>query len=78
MSTTGKETVAPGAFKRAVTEFRDRIAADGTSFPPVDGRYVLVVANACPWCHRVLIMLHLKGIAHLFTINVASFMGAEL
>jgi putative glutathione S-transferase len=35
----------------------------------VAGRYHLYVGNACPWCHRVLLTLAVRGIAGAVTIT---------
>lgn len=52
-----------GAFVRPDTQFRDRVAADGsTAFPAEPGRYHLYVSYACPWAHRTLILRTLKGL----------------
>ncbi|MGH6989110.1 MAG: glutathione S-transferase family protein [Stellaceae bacterium] len=50
-----------GAFERGATQFRRFVTADGSSdFKSAAGRYHLVLAMACPWCHRVLLMRALK------------------
>jgi glutathionyl-hydroquinone reductase len=52
-----------GAFTRVASQFRDRITRDGASgFPAEPGRYHLYVAYNCPWAHRTLIWLVLKGL----------------
>src|SRR5258708_16391624 len=52
-----------GAFTRVASAFRDRISKDGSSgFKAEPGRYHLYVAYNCPWAHRTLIWLALKGL----------------
>ena len=59
-----------GAFTRVDSAFRDRITKDGSSgFPAEPGRYHLYVAYNCPWAHRTLIWMALKGLNG--TISVA-------
>ena len=53
-----------GAFKRAVSSFRDRTLADAR------GRYHLYVSLACPWAHRTLIVLALKGLEGAVGVTV--------
>jgi len=54
---------ADGRFVRQQAQFRQWIRADGsTPFVPEPGRYHLYLAAACPWCHRVDITRHLKGL----------------
>jgi putative glutathione S-transferase len=44
---------AKGEYVRGVSTFRHRLG--GEDFPLEEDRYVLFVANNCPWCHRTLI-----------------------
>ncbi|MGH8258373.1 MAG: glutathione S-transferase family protein [Steroidobacteraceae bacterium] len=52
-----------GSFDRTASTFRSWITADGRSgFAAEAGRYHLYLAFGCPWCHRVMIFLELKGL----------------
>ena len=75
----GYEKDEKGRFQRNPTTFRDRITADGsTRFPPVANRYHLYVSYACPWAHRTLIMLQLKGLDDAISISVVDpYMGED-
>jgi glutathionyl-hydroquinone reductase len=67
-----------GRFQRNPTTFRDRITADGSSgFPAVANRYHLYVSYACPWAHRTLIMLQLKGLTEAISISAVDPLMAE-
>jgi putative glutathione S-transferase len=67
-----------GHFQRNPTTFRDRITADGSSgFPAVANRYHLYVSYACPWAHRTLIMLQLKGLTEAISISAVDPLMAE-
>jgi len=48
-----EERRAKGEFVRGVSTFRHWLG--GEDFPLEEDRYVLFVANNCPWCHRTLI-----------------------
>lgn len=50
-------------FRRDSHYITDRIAADGSGEWPVEpGRYRLVVARACPWANRAIIVRRLLGL----------------
>lgn len=71
-----------GQFRRQASTFRDVISSEnGASFPPEAGRYHLIVALACPWAHRALIVRALKGIDKIPDLlpvhTVDSFLGPE-
>jgi putative glutathione S-transferase len=67
-----QETSAGGEFRRADSQFRDRIAADGSSgFKAEAGRYHLYVAHGCPWAHRTLIYRSLKKLKNPITVAYA-------
>jgi putative glutathione S-transferase len=52
-----------GAFVRPQTSFRSLVEdAPGARFAPEPGRYILYVARACPWAHRVVLVRALKGL----------------
>jgi glutathionyl-hydroquinone reductase len=67
-----QETRRSGAFQRADSSFRDRIAADGSSgFTAEPGRYHLYVAHGCPWAHRTLIYRALKKLENVISVAYA-------
>jgi glutathionyl-hydroquinone reductase len=52
-----------GAFLRPQSAFREWITRDGSSgYPAEAGRYHVYTAFNCPWAHRVLIYLAIKGL----------------
>lgn len=70
-----KET--KGHFKRAASQFRNWITADGSAGPTGSGgfkaeagRYHLYVALACPWAHRTLIFRKLKKLEDLISVSI--------
>ncbi|MGV8938921.1 MAG: glutathione S-transferase family protein [Allorhizobium sp.] len=70
-----KET--EGEFKRADSQFRNWVTADGAAGPSGTGgfkaeadRYHLYVSYACPWAHRTLIFRALKGLEEIIPISV--------
>lgn len=66
-----------GHFRRQVSSFREQISNEGR-FIPEKGRYHVYVSLACPWAHRVLILLHLKGLTNFIGVSVVHpFMGPE-
>jgi putative glutathione S-transferase len=65
------ESGEDGNFERQEDAFRDLISADGsTPFTPDPGRYHLYVSLACPWAHRALIVLKLKGLGESVSASV--------
>jgi putative glutathione S-transferase len=64
-------TTNEGEFKRKQSVFRDWIK-EGSDHPPTSGRYHLIVAMACPWANRTLIMRNLKGLADSISVDVVS------
>mmetsp|Transcript_1741 Transcript_1741/g.4385 ORF Transcript_1741/g.4385 Transcript_1741/m.4385 type:complete len:426 (+) Transcript_1741:121-1398(+) len=48
-----------GAYQRPANTFTGVIGSP--QFPDEAGRYHVYVGNACPWCHRVLLAMVLKG-----------------
>ncbi len=61
-----------GEFRRADSQFRDRITADGSSgFKAEARRYHLYVAHGCPWAHRTLIYRALKKLDGLISVAYA-------
>ena len=56
--------VSPGQeYTRDTAYIESRITADGADGWPVEaGRYRLVVARACPWANRMLIVRRLLGL----------------
>ncbi|CCM76583.1 glutathione S-transferase family protein [Rhizobium mesoamericanum] len=66
-----------GHFKRAASQFRNWITADGAPGPSGTGgfkaeadRYHLYVSLACPWAHRTLIFRKLKKLEDLISVSV--------
>ena len=61
-----------GEFQRQEDAFRDWVSSDGSDPLPeaVAGRYHLYISLACPWAHRSLITLKLKGLATAIGVTV--------
>jgi putative glutathione S-transferase len=60
------------AFERKPVALMERITADGSSPWPVEpGRYRLVVARACPWANRAVIVRRLLGLEDAISMGIA-------
>jgi putative glutathione S-transferase len=60
-----------GAFVRQDDEFRDWVAADGsTPYRVEPDRYHLYVCLACPWASRTLIVRHLAGLEKAISVSM--------
>ena len=59
-----------GEFTRDTKYITTRITADGRDGYPVEpGRYRLVVARACPWANRTIIVRRLLGLEDVLSIG---------
>jgi putative glutathione S-transferase len=81
---TGVDAVlTEGQLRRPASVFRDWVTADGLTpaglraFKAESGRYQLYVSLACPWAHRTLIMLNLKGLHHTIGVSVVHWHMGE-
>ena len=62
---------ATGAYERDTRYIEDRITADGRDGWPVEaGRYRLVVARACPWANRAIIVRRLMGLEDALSMAI--------
>ena len=60
-----------GSFVREPVGMDERILADGSTRWPVEaGRYRLVVARACPWAHRSVIVRRLLGLEPAISMGI--------
>jgi putative glutathione S-transferase len=60
------------AFEREPVALTERITSDGASAWPVEpGRYRLVVARACPWANRSVIVRRLLGLEPVLSMGIA-------
>ncbi|MGW4064929.1 glutathione S-transferase family protein [Amycolatopsis sp. NPDC004747] len=61
-----------GEYERDLNYIPDRITADGRDGWPVEpGRYRLVVARACPWANRAVIVRRLLGLEPVLSMGIA-------
>lgn len=61
-----------GEYKRDLNYLPDRITADGRDGWPVEPhRYRLVVARACPWANRAVIVRRLLGLEPVLSMGIA-------
>ena len=64
-------TYVEAAFDRDTDYIPDRITVDGgDDWPVVPGRYRLVVARACPWANRAIIVRRLLGLEAAISMGV--------
>lgn len=56
-----------GGYSRPQYAFDDVIGSP--QYPAVAGRYHLYVGNACPWCHRCLLALAVRGVSGAVTVT---------
>jgi putative glutathione S-transferase len=70
--TTQKTAGATGEFVRDTRYLDGRITADGRdgSLPAEPGRYRLVVARACPWANRTMIVRRLLGLEPVLSLGI--------
>lgn len=60
------------SFERRPVALTERITADGSSPWPVEaGRYRLIVARACPWANRAVIVRRLLGLEPVISMGIA-------
>jgi glutathionyl-hydroquinone reductase len=70
MSTMTAQSYVEDDFDRDTDYIEDRVTADGSSSWPVEaGRYRLVVARACPWANRSIIVRRLLGLEDALSIG---------
>jgi putative glutathione S-transferase len=63
---------AEGSFEREPVALDERITADGsTRWPVAAGRYRLVVARACPWANRAVVVRRLLGLEDAISMGIA-------
>ncbi|SDI96740.1 putative glutathione S-transferase [Frankineae bacterium MT45] len=72
LATLGGSYVAPGQeFNRDTNYIQTRITEDGRDGYPVEaGRYRLVVARACPWANRSIIVRRLLGLEDAISMGI--------
>jgi putative glutathione S-transferase len=64
--------VSEGSYQRDVRYLHARITADGRDgWPVAAGRYRLVVARACPWANRAVIVRRLLGLEPVLSLGMA-------
>ena len=67
----GRYIAAGGEYERDSDYITTRITADGRDGYPVEpGRYRLVVARACPWANRSIIVRRLLGLEDVLSMGV--------
>ncbi|MEJ7719500.1 MAG: glutathione S-transferase C-terminal domain-containing protein [Ilumatobacteraceae bacterium] len=66
----GSRNAQHGEFERDTNYITDRITADGRDEWPVEpDRYRLIVARACPWANRAIIVRRLLGLEDVLSMG---------
>jgi glutathionyl-hydroquinone reductase len=69
---SGPDQGERGAYVRKPVALDARITADGSSpWPAEPGRYRLIVARACPWANRSVIVRRLLGLEPVLSMGIA-------
>ena len=63
-------TYVEPSYQRDTAYIPDRILAEGGDWPVEPGRYSLVVARACPWANRAIIVRRLLGLEDAISMGV--------
>jgi putative glutathione S-transferase len=58
-----------GRYVRSASGFRNRISRYDPVFKPEYGRYHLYISYACPWAHRTVAVVFLKGLLGCITVS---------
>src|SRR3954447_2121841 len=69
-STKGAYVSGGREFKRDTNYISDRITAGSLQWPVEPGRYRLVVARACPWANRAIIVRRLLGLEDAISMGI--------
>jgi glutathionyl-hydroquinone reductase len=71
MTSDTKNLTTDGTFERDRNYLTTRITADGRDGYPVEpGRYRLIVARACPWANRAIIVRRLLGLEDVLSMGI--------
>jgi putative glutathione S-transferase len=71
MTSDTKDLTTDGTFQRDRNYLTTRITADGRDGYPVEpGRYRLIVARACPWANRAIIVRRLLGLEDVLSMGI--------
>lgn len=63
-------TYVEASFERDTAYIEDRITREGEPWPVEPGRYRLVVARACPWANRAIIVRRLLGLEDAISMGI--------
>ncbi|WP_404383333.1 glutathione S-transferase C-terminal domain-containing protein [Knoellia locipacati] len=63
-------TYVEAEYNRDTAYIEDRITRDGEQWPVEAGRYRLVVARACPWANRAIIVRRLLGLEDAISMGI--------
>ncbi|GAB9464651.1 Glutathione s-transferase omega-like protein [Globisporangium polare] len=70
-SKTTWKTSEKGTFVRDASKFRNWIEPDpNADFPAEKNRYHLYISLACPWAHRTLMTMRLKGLQDIVGLSI--------
>ncbi|MEA5570367.1 glutathione S-transferase family protein [Calothrix sp. UHCC 0171] len=62
-----------GEYIRPQSQFRNFVSsAENSQYPPEASRYRLYVGLGCPWAHRTLVTLALKGLETAISVSIVS------
>ncbi len=67
--TTGSYVTSGAEFDRDMDYIGDRITVDSPDWPVEPDRYRLIVARACPWANRAIIVRSLLGLEDVISIG---------